>query len=317
MIVVTGSAGYIGGQTVLELANAGYSVFGIDKELHSNQIKEYLTDSIQADFSSNESLHAIAQVDPIAIIHCAGTSLVGPSVKNPEEYFDNNFVKTKILIDSLISNKMTDCRFIFSSSASVYGDPVMNPILETDPTLAFNPYGQSKLAVEYLLNSYNTAYATNCVSLRYFNACGSDPLARHGQKKNATHIIPKLITSNINNESFSLFGTSFPTPDGTAIRDYVHVSDIAQAHVMSINGTVAPGVYNLANSRGYSNKEIIDLVQEQLTTELVVIETQMREGDPPQLTADSSKFQQISNWAPKYSIQEMITHAIAWHTKDM
>lgn len=311
-VIVTGSAGYIGGHTVLELEGAGYDVVGIDQREHSTQIAASLDQEIVDDFASAHSLNLIAAIDPVAVVHCAGTSLVGPSVTNPEIYFQNNFVKTKILVDSLISNNLSDTRIIFSSSASVYGNPVMTPIHETDPLMPVSPYGQSKLMVEFLLNSYNTAYNTNHVMLRYFNACGCDAQLRHGHETGDTHIIPRVLEAVQNQDSFNLYGTNFPTADGTCIRDYVHVTDIARAHVLAINGTVPPAVYNLANERGYSNREIISAVEQVTGTTVDVNETAVREGDAAELTADATHFKQVAGWQPTYTLEEMIDHAWQW-----
>jgi UDP-glucose 4-epimerase len=187
-------------------------------------------------------LDAIKLFCPDAIIHCAGTSLVGPSVMNPEEYYNNNFVKTKTLLDFLIANHQKNVRVIFSSSAATYGEPIMTPCQEEDPAIPISPYGESKLMVELMMKSYATAYGLDFVAFRYFNACGADSQGRHGQAPGATHIIARVLESIRDGKTFTLYGDSYPTPDGTCIRDYIHVEDLADAHIMAMNPAVPVGI---------------------------------------------------------------------------
>ena len=179
--MVTGAAGYIGGETVLKLTDAGHEVLGVDLVKPADYLL-HLPNTwwCEHDFASEVGLATIGMFEPEAIIHCAGTSLVGPSVLNPKLYYDNNFVKTKQLLDFLIDNQRTNIRFIFSSSAATYGNPVMTPIQEIDPAEPISPYGQSKLMIDWMLKSYQQAYGLDFVSFRYFNACGADSQARHG-----------------------------------------------------------------------------------------------------------------------------------------
>jgi UDP-glucose 4-epimerase len=267
------------------------------------------------DFASDLGLDAIKLFCPDAIIHCAGTSLVGPSVTNPEEYYNNNFVKTKTLLDFLIKNHHKNVRVIFSSSAATYGDPVMTPCSELDPPLPVSPYGESKLMVEWMLAAYHRAYNLDYVSFRYFNACGADPQARHGQEPGATHIIARVLESIRNGESFTLYGDNYPTPDGTCIRDYVHVDDLARAHAIAMDTNIPAGVYNLGTSSGHSNREIVSLI-EKVTGQQVSLKTgPMRAGDPAILTASADKFNNLTGWVPRYNIEEIITHAWNWYNK--
>jgi UDP-glucose 4-epimerase len=186
--VITGVSGYIGGQTALMLKDAGERVIGIDRRPLPLHLTGVCDRFIQEDFASTHALSAIVLERPDAVVHCAGTSLVGPSIANPAEYYENNVVKTFELL-TLIRKALPKTKFVYSSSAATYGEPVMLPIHEVDPAEPVSPYGQSKLMVDMMLQSYHHAYNLNYVSFRYFNACGADPQARHGQEPGATHII--------------------------------------------------------------------------------------------------------------------------------
>jgi UDP-glucose 4-epimerase len=250
---------------------------------------------------------------PDAIIHCAGTSLVGPSIDNPREYYENNFIKTKILLDHLIDCKLTNIRFIFSSSAATYGNPVITPVQEIDPTEPISPYGESKLMIDWMLKRYAHAYGLDYVSFRYFNACGADSQARHGQKPGATHIIARVLESVKNKQDFMLYGDDYSTPDGTCIRDYIHVEDLAEAHILATDRTIPSGVYNLGTNTGYSNLEIIRAAAQITGVNIPVLHSPRREGDPAVLTADAGKFMNVSTWRPKYSMTDIINHVWAWY----
>jgi UDP-glucose 4-epimerase len=252
---------------------------------------------------------------PEAIIHCAGTSLVGPSIDNPREYYDNNFVKTKCLLDYLIDNKLTHIRFIFSSSAATYGNPVMTPINEVDPTEPISPYGESKLMIDWMLKRYAHAYGMDYVSFRYFNACGADSQARHGQAPGATHIIARVLESVKNKKDFTLYGTDYPTDDGTCVRDYIHVEDLAQAHTLATDRTIPSDIYNLGTNTGNSNLAVVQLASQVTKGDIAVLHGPKREGDPAVLTADAGKFTKVSNWTPKFTLEDMIRHAWAWYNQ--
>jgi UDP-glucose 4-epimerase len=311
LVMVTGAAGYIGGQTALMLKEQGYNVIGVDLKPQPELLQNVFSQYLQSDFSDQQVLTTIAQYRPQAIVHCAGTSLVGPSLSNPSYYYHNNFVKTKILADFLVDAKIAT-RLIFSSTAAVYGDPIMTPCSESDPPMPISPYGESKLMTEMMLSSYNQAYGLDSVVFRYFNACGADHLVRHGQTEDATHIIARILTSLRDNTTFTLNGKDYPTADGTCVRDYVHVEDIAQAHIMAINAAIPCGIYNLGNSVGTSNQEIIDMAATVTGRTAAVEVGAARPGDPAELTADATKFQQASGWTPKYTLRDMIQHAWAW-----
>jgi len=313
-VVVTGGAGYIGGQTVLQLLDHGHSVLAIDQDLHHSALQDMGDKWLTADFASEVALGAIKTFQPDAIIHCAGTSLVGPSIMNPAEYYDNNFVKTKRLCDFLVTEKIK-ARLIFSSSAATYGNPIMTPCQEVDPTEPISPYGESKLMVEWMLESYHRAYELDYVSFRYFNACGADSQARHGQKSGATHIIARLLETIKNDQQFTCYGNDYQTNDGTCIRDYVHVEDLARAHIMALDPIVDVGVYNLGSENGSSNREVIAMVKQVIGKDVRVVDGPRRTGDPAVLTANPNKFQKISGWTAKYKLDDIIRHAWAWYNK--
>jgi UDP-glucose-4-epimerase GalE len=240
--------------------------------------------------------------------------LVGPSIKNPSEYYFNNVAKTLELI-TFITRAMPQTRFIFSSSAATYGEPVMNPICEVDPTEPVSPYGQSKLMIDMMLESYHRAYGLDYVSFRYFNACGADPKVRHGQEPGATHIIARVLESIRDNQEFTLYGDNYPTADGTCVRDYVHVDDIARAHVLALDQTIPAGVYNLGSNTGTSNREIIAAAERITGRTLQVTVGAQRVGDPPMLTASADKFNAVAGAWQSHKLDDMIQHACKWYTK--
>lgn len=311
-IIVTGAAGYIGGQVSIALRDAGHQVIGIDLESAPAHLVTQFTRFHQTDFASDTALQTILEHRPDAIIHCAGTSLVGPSIDNPQEYYNNNVVKTLKLLD-LVVNKLSGTRFIFSSSAAVYGVPFMTPCHEVDPCEPISPYGESKLMIEQAMASYHRAYDLNYVAFRYFNACGADSTRRHGQAPGATHIIARVLESIKNDQEFTLNGIDYQTRDGTCIRDYIHVEDIARAHVLALDSKIPPGVYNLGSNTGVSNREII-IAAESVTSKTVnVVTGPAREGDPPVLTADPDKFTKVAGEWKKYTLTDTIQHAWNWY----
>lgn len=312
-VVVTGAAGYIGGQIVLRCKDAGYNVYGIDRRLPPKHLDGVCDAWLTQDFATDIALAWLIAKQPRAIIHCAGTSLVGPSMQNPSEYYNNNVGKTLRLLD-IVKQSLPKCKVIFSSSAATYGEPVMTPIHEVDPAEPVSPYGQSKLMIDMMLDSYHKAYNLDYVSFRYFNACGADPQRRHGQEPGATHIIARVLESIRDNKEFTLFGNTYNTQDGTCIRDYVHVDDIAQAHVLALYMKVPPGIYNLGAGQGTSNKEIIAAAEKITGKKVVVIEGQQRAGDPPVLVASPDKYAKIG-WRKNYTLDDMIQHSWNWYNR--
>ena len=315
-VMVPGAAGYIGGETVLKLVDAGHEVLGVDICRPADYLENIPgTWWSVNDFASEVGLSAIEMFNPEAIIHCAGTSLVGPSVLKPRLYYDNNFVKTKILLDHLIDKQFTNIRFIFSSSAAVYGEPIMTPCDEVDPTLPVSPYGESKLMIEWMLSSYARSYGIDYVAFRYFNACGADSQGRHGQPSGATHIIARVLEAVKDDQDFTLYGDHYPTPDGTCIRDYIHVEDLAVAHIRALEKDITSGSYNLGNTKGHSNLEVVQAASRITGKDVGLLHGQPRAGDPAQLTALAGKFQKLSGWQPRFGLDSMIQHAWTWYNR--
>jgi UDP-glucose 4-epimerase len=313
-VVVTGAAGYIGGQTALLLKDAGHEVYGIDRRQPPSHLQGIYNKFLVEDFVSDVALSWIITKQPNAIVHCAGTSLVGPSMTDPSEYYNNNVVKTLRLLD-IVCKAMPRIKFVFSSSAATYGEPIMLPVHEVDPAEPVSPYGQSKLMVDMMLQSYHRAYGLDYVSFRYFNACGADPQGRHGQAPNGTHLISRVLESTRDDQEFTLNGVDFATADGTCIRDYVHVNDIARAHSLAIYHDVPPGVYNLGSNQGTSNREIIAAAERITGKKLKVVLGEARPGDPPMLTASAAKFGMVAGEWRHHTLDDMIQHAWAWYQK--
>jgi UDP-glucose 4-epimerase len=313
-VIVTGAAGYIGGQTALLLKDAGHEVYGIDRKELPVHLRGVPNGFLYQDFASDVALAWIIAKQPNAIIHCAGTSLVGPSMTDPSEYYNNNVVKTLRLLD-IVKQSMPRCRFVFSSSAATYGEPIMLPVHEVDPAEPVSPYGQSKLMVDMMLQSYHRAYGLDYVSFRYFNACGADPQGRHGQAPNGTHLISRVLESTRDDQEFTLNGVDFATADGTCIRDYVHVNDIARAHSLAIYHDVPSGVYNLGSNEGTSNREIIAAAERITGKKLKVVLGEARPGDPPMLTASAAKFGMVAGEWRHHTLDDMIQHAWNWYVR--
>lgn len=315
-VIVTGAAGYIGGQTLLQLTDAGHDVLAIDRVMPPGNLMTVPCSWHTGDFASELGLDAIKLFCPDAIVHCAGTSLVGPSMTDPREYYNNNFVKTKILLDYLIDNHYKKVRFIFSSSAATYGNPIMTPCQEVDPAEPISPYGESKLMIEWMLRAYQRAYGLDYVAFRYFNACGADSRGRHGQSPGATHIIARVLEAIRDNTSgFVLNGTDFETKDGTCVRDYVHVEDLADAHILAIDSKIPCGTYNLGTNQGYSNLQILHGAIAVTKQDLSYNTGPRRDGDPAMLTADATKFMTVSGWKPQWGLEDIVKHAWAWYNR--
>ena len=312
-VVITGGGGYIGGQTAIYFKEQGWTVTAIDRNPIYDHLEPYIDNYIHADFAEPTGLSFLHSAD--VLVHCAGSSLVGPSIKDPSVYYENNFIATKRMLDYMVGNKLFP-KIIFSSSAAVYGNPLMTPIREEDPKDPISPYGISKHMVEQLLETYSVAYGINYVGLRYFNAAGADPQGRHGQAKDATHIIARVMEAIKHNRVFTLNGTALDTEDGTCVRDYVHVADIAKAHFYAQEQRVVPGFYNLSTGLGASNLDILHKCCKVSDSKpQAVVEGPMREGDPATLVANNTKFFQASNWQNEYHVDDIIEHAWKWYTR--
>ena len=315
-VIVTGASGYIGGATCIALKEKGYRVVGVDLRPLPAHLESYVDQFVKECFTHPWSLEHIER-DPVAIIHCAGTSLVGPSIKNPHDYYENNVVRTEKYLD-YIRRWSPNTKFIFSSSASVYGDPLGMVLFEGATTNPISPYGESKLMVEMMLNWYSKAYGIKYVSFRYFNACGAVAEGIHGQEPDATHIFAKLFEAAMNDGDFTLNGVDFPTRDGTCVRDYVHVSDIADAHVLGID-TDIEGIYNIGTLKGHTNLEVFTAVEtflmneEVLTHGIVCHFDVRREGDPAALIASPEKLNTDTGWKAKRNLDNIIEDLYNWY----
>lgn len=318
-VIVTGASGYIGGQTMIALVEAGHTVIGIDwLPLPPHLIKFAKDHDIkfhQFDYGSEVGLNLMTRANtPDAIIHCAAHSLVEPSMRTPEIYYENNVVSFKKLIDQILGFA-PNCRLIFSSSASTYGNPVMIPIAEEDPQQPISPYGESKLMGEMMLRSYHRARGLDFVSFRYFNATGADHQQRHGQAPGATHIIAQMLERHRRGEVFVINGRDFDTADGTCVRDYTHVEDIVAAHLMALNTDAVPSdFYNLGTGEGFSNLQVYNTAC-QIVGDIKMEFGDARPGDPAVLTASSAKLQKLTGWQPTYSLEDIITHAWNWYER--
>ena len=316
-VLITGASGYVGGQTAIYFKEQGWTVIGIDRRPCAAHLVQWFDNFIEDGFSTQSGLGAIQAASPNAIVHCAGSSLVGPSIKDPRIYYENNFIATKALLDHIVTCGL-NTKVIFSSSASVYGNPIAIPIHEDDPKFPISPYGISKYMVEQLLETYSVAYGINYVGLRYFNAAGADPQGRHGQETDATHIIARVMESIKHNKVFTLNGTDLATDDGTCVRDYIHVADIAKAHYYATERRVVPGFYNISAGIGASNLEILrKCCAVSGSKPKVVVKGSARDGDPEILVANNKKFFNVCQWQNEYHVDDIVEHAWKWYTREL
>ncbi len=321
-ILVTGGAGYIGSHVVNALGDAGYDVLTFDN-LSTGNIWAILSgDIVIADLSDIDTLRkAILNFKPDAVMHFAASIVVSESVKEPLKYYRNNTINTINLLNVMREN-MID-KFIFSSTAAVYGIPQTIPATEDAPMNPINPYGSSKMMTELVLKDLTAADREfRYVSLRYFNVAGADAKGRIGQAyKDATHLITRALkTANGEFQKLQIFGTDYPTPDGTCIRDYIHVDDLADAHVLALKYLINGGkseVFNCGYGHGYSVREVVDVAKEVTQTAFEVEETDRREGDPPVLIADSSKIKEKLLWTPEHDdLHYIVKTAWDWERKN-
>ena len=316
-VIITGAQGFIGSHTAKAFKEAGWYVIGVDwNNTIPNSVK-YIDELISCDFVDCARLFPnIFRAS--AIVHCAGTSLVGPSIENPAVYYDNNCAKTNQLMLQLKELEWHGV-IVFSSSAAVYGIPEdPSNIVETADKAPINPYGKSKLFCESIISDACSAYNFRGIALRYFNACGCDPNGTLGHVKDDTHMIPRVLSAYQANQPFILYGHDYDTPDGTCIRDYLHVSDIAAAHLeaVALAKKLKPAqfdCYNLGTGIGYSNREIISAAEQVVNNYINVHAGSRRVGDPAVLVANSAAFQSATSWRPMYSdINTIIATAWNW-----
>ncbi len=312
-VLVTGGAGYIGSVVVEQLVEAGHRVWVFDNLSRGHRDAVHPgAQLIQGDLADRAAIaRAVEQAQPEAAMHFAALSLVAESMAHPDLYFRNNVCYGLNLLEACAQAGVQ--RFIFSSTAATYGQPEQVPIPEEAPTLPNNPYGESKLAFERMMRWFGNLYGMVVVSLRYFNAAGAS--ARYGEDhRPETHLIPlALQVAQGRLPHLKIFGTDYPTPDGTCIRDFIHVEDLARAHLLALR-TPSSAVYNLGNGTGFSVRQVVDAVRAVTGRPVPTVEAPRRPGDPPVLVASSAKIARELGWQPLHpSLEEIIESAWRWH----
>ena len=319
-IIVTGGCGYIGSHVARAFKQRGDVVYTIDRVQRDHTLRD-IDGWVINDFASEEALSFIRMNEPDVVVHCAGTSLVGPSMQDPAPYYDNNIAKTIQLLN-VIKDIAKKPAIMFSSSASVYGDTPLLPLTEDSRVGPISPYGNTKAMTERILRDYWGAYALQSMCFRYFNAAGAEPFNHDlGQEPGATHIVARILEAKIAGTAFTLNGTDYNTDDHTAVRDYVHVWDIARAHVLGASWMLddypqmGAHVYNLSTGQGTSNLEIINYITARYGA-LDVAKGARRLGDPAKLYADAGKAKSQLGWVPLFSdIETIIDSAYKWYTR--
>ena len=315
-IAVTGASGYVGSHICKQLKLSGYNVLGVDRNLNNSpNTHKYIDRKVSGEYFGYEFFDALGELEPVAVIHCAANSLVGPSVTDPSGYYSNNVVSMKRFLDELVAQGIKN--FIFSSSSSVYGNGHLPPVSEDAEKRPLTSYGKTKFIGELMLDDYATAYGMNSVSFRYFNACGADPDGELGQVKNATHLIARIMESVTLSTEFNVYGNDYQTPDGTCIRDYTHVEDIARAHVQAVDYVTSnqgAHCFNLGSGAGSSVLEIIAATESVIGKTIEYNTISRREGDPDWVYADIAKAKEQLGWSPKYNLTDIVRHAYNWYT---
>lgn len=316
-VLVVGGAGYIGSHMVKDLLANGHQVVVLDdlSKGYADAVPEGLL--VRGNLGDRVLLDRIFSEQPIdAVMHFAAFIEVGESVAKPADYYLNNVANTLVLLDAMRRHGVL--RFIFSSTAAVYGEPRRVPIDEQHPLAPINPYGFSKYAVEQALWDFDRAYGLRFTALRYFNAAGSDPEGRLGERHDPeSHLIPLVLQAAAGErDCITIFGEDYDTPDGTCLRDYVHVADLCQAHRLALEGLLGDGasaVYNLGNGQGFSVREVIDAAAKVTGLEIPLRMGERRAGDPARLVADSRRARELLGWEPEYAdLETIIAHAWAF-----
>jgi UDP-glucose 4-epimerase len=319
-VLVTGGAGYIGSHTVQELVKLDHEVIVLDTLENGNREAVPQNVKLVTGSTGDKALldDLFSSEKPSAVIHFAAYKKVGESVENPSMYFNNNVAGTLVLLDAMVRHKINN--FIFSSTCAVYGTPQNVPVTETNNTLApESPYGETKLMVEKILHWYEIAYGLHSVSLRYFNVAGASLDASIGEDwATTTVLIPLILKAALGvTPAARIYGTDYPTPDGTCIRDYIHVIDLSVAHILAmewLQTNKRTEVFNLGTGKGNSVREVVNLCKEITGIDFKVAEIARRPGDAVAIWADSTKAQQLLGWQTEYSLEDMIRTAWNWHT---
>lgn len=318
-ILVLGGAGYIGSHTVFELIERGEDVVVIDNlETGYEQAVHPKARFYQGDIRNREFLEDVFEKETIdAVIHFAANSLVGESMTNPLKYYDNNLCGTKVLLEAMVAHGID--KIVFSSTAATYGEPKQIPIMESDPTEPTNTYGETKLSMEKMFRWTGVAHNLRYVSLRYFNACGAHKSGELGEAHNPeSHLIPLILqVPNGKRDTISIYGEDYDTKDGTCVRDYIHVTDLAQAHILAVEYLVKgneSNVFNLGNGVGFTVKEVIETAREVTGHNIPSVVVPRRAGDPAVLIASSEKAKTILGWKPENTkLETIIASAWKWH----
>lgn len=298
-LLVTGGAGYVGGAVARRLRAAGHVVTILDdlSTGHRHNVDGF--DFVEADMADREAIEPVLARRRIeGIVHMAALCLVGASVKEPEAYYENNLRRPLVLLDLALQAGVS--RFVFSSSAAVYGEPDATPIEEDHPARPTNPYGETKLAFERALAWHAAARGTSAVALRYFNAAGSTADGHGEEHAEETHLIPNVLRAALGGAPMAIFGTDYPTPDGTAVRDYVHIEDLAEAHRLALEHAAPTGrltVFNLGSGKGASVREVIDTARRVTGRPIPVVEAARRPGDPARLVASHARAGKVLGWS--------------------
>ena len=317
-VLVTGGAGYIGSHTAKVLARAGFDPVVLDSLCYGHAWAVRWGPLLEMDLADREGLASVFRKHSFdAVVHFAAFAYVGESMRAPSEYFRNNVVNTLNLLDAMRAHNVN--QIVFSSTCATYGDPRQTPMAETHSQNPVNPYGESKLMVEKLLHWYGYAYGLNWTALRYFNAAGADAEGEVGEVHDPeTHLIPRAIAAAYGElPELELFGTDYPTPDGSAVRDYIHVTDLAEAHVKALARLVEGGsnrAFNLGTGRGHSVREVIAAVGQATGRKVPFRECPRREGDPPVLVADARAANSELGWTPRHSsLENIVETACRWY----
>jgi UDP-glucose 4-epimerase len=316
-ILVVGGAGYIGSHMVKLLLEQGHAVVTYDNLSTGFRDAVLGGEFVRGDLADKTLLDATFRIHrPDAVMHFASCIQVGESVRHPARYYDNNVTNTLHLLDAMVGHGVE--HFIFSSTAAIFGEPVYLPIDHAHPKEPLNPYGRSKWMVEQILADYEDAYGLKSVCLRYFNAAGADPSGRLGERHEPeTHLIPLVLQAiSGRREAITVYGRDYPTPDGTCVRDYVHVSDLCVAHLLALQRLMTTGLsrrYNLGNGCGYTVQEVIDAAERVTGCLVRVQEGERRPGDPAMLVADATLAREELGWEPVYAdLDTIIAHAWRW-----
>ena len=319
-VLVVGGAGYIGSHMVKILCQAGHQVTTLDNLSNGYKDAVKYGDFIEGDIADAGLLNKLFTQNSFdGVMHFASYIQVGESVEKPSMYYRNNVTNTQVLLDAMVEHGIK--YFIFSSTAATFGEPEYTPIDEAHPQKPINPYGHSKLMVEQILRDFDHAYGLKSVSLRYFNAAGADPDGELGERHiPETHLVPLVLQAASGRRgNITIFGVDYDTPDGTCIRDYIHVNDLCSAHLLGLEHLVAGGeskAFNMGNGQGYSIKEVIDVAKKVTGNDFAVSLGERRNGDPVRLVADSTLLQQELGWKPEYAdLETIIRHAWAWEQK--